>query len=67
MIRLHPAIEAEALEGGLDLTATLAGGRMVRRDGLLARPAILVLAMAERCPPAWPRASRNASTAGDTR
>jgi magnesium chelatase subunit D len=51
VIRLHPGMEAEALEGGLDLTATLAGGRMVMRDGLLSLPAILVLSMAERCPP----------------
>jgi magnesium chelatase subunit D len=50
VVRLHPGMEAEALEGGLDLTATLAGGRMVRREGLLARPSILVLSMAERCP-----------------
>lgn len=51
VVRLHPAMEHEALEGGLDLTATLAGGQMVMRDGLLARPSVLVLAMAERCPP----------------
>ncbi len=51
MIRLHPAMEHEALDGGLDLATTLATGKMVLRDGLLARPAILVLGMAERCPP----------------
>jgi magnesium chelatase subunit D len=48
--RLHPAIGDEALFGGLDLTATLASGRPVRADGILARPAALVLTMAERCP-----------------
>jgi len=51
VVRLHPAMGQEAMEGGLDLTATLTGGQMVMRDGLLARPSVLVLAMAERCPP----------------
>jgi magnesium chelatase subunit D len=48
--KLHPAMGDEALYGGLDLTATLAAGRPVRSEGLLARPAALVLTMAERCP-----------------
>lgn len=48
--RLHPGIGDEALFGGLDLTATLAAGRPVRSEGLLARPSALVLTMAERCP-----------------
>jgi magnesium chelatase subunit D len=48
--RLHPSLGDEALFGGLDLTATLAEGRQVRTEGLLARPSALVLAMAERCP-----------------
>ena len=51
VVRLHPAMEREALDGGLDLTATLSGGKMVRREGVLARPSVLVLSMAERCPP----------------
>ena len=51
VVRLHPAMEREALDGGLDLTSTLSGGKMVLRDGLLARPSVLVLSMAERCPP----------------
>ncbi len=51
VLRLHPGTSGDALDGGLDLAATLASGRMVQRDGLLARPAILVLTMAERCPP----------------
>ncbi|MCX7289181.1 MAG: VWA domain-containing protein [Rhodobacterales bacterium] len=48
--RLHPALGDEALYGGLHLTATLAAGRPVRSEGLLARPSALVLTMAERCP-----------------
>ena len=48
--RLHPALGDEALYGGLDLTATLAAGRPVRSEGVLARPSALVLTMAERCP-----------------
>lgn len=46
--RLHPAISDEALFGGLDLSATLASGQMIREKGLLETPCILVLAMAER-------------------
>ena len=48
--RLHPSLGDEALFGGLDLTATLAEGRQVRTEGMLARPSALVLTMAERCP-----------------
>jgi magnesium chelatase subunit D len=48
--KLHPATGDEALFGGLDLTATLAAGRMVHRAGLLAEPCLVVLTMAERCP-----------------
>ena len=48
--RLHPSLGDEALFGGLDLTATLAEGRQVRTEGLLAQPSLLVLTMAERCP-----------------
>jgi magnesium chelatase subunit D len=50
VIRLHPGIESDALEGGLDLAATLSQGRPVLRAGLLAEPSVLVLTMAERCP-----------------
>ena len=46
--RLHPAISDEALFGGLDLSATLAGGHLVQEKGLLETPGTLVLAMAER-------------------
>ena len=45
---LLPAISDEALFGGLDLSATLAAGQMVKEKGLLATPGPLVLAMAER-------------------
>lgn len=48
--RLHPAISDEALFGGLDLSATLASGHLVRELGLLATPGTLILAMAERAP-----------------
>jgi magnesium chelatase subunit D len=48
--KLHPSLGDEALYGGLDITATLAAGRPVRSEGLLAHPAALVLTMAERCP-----------------
>lgn len=49
--RIHPGIEDAQLLGGLDLTATLAAGRPVASQGLLAAPAALVLTMAERTPP----------------
>ena len=50
-VTLRHGLEDEALFGGLDLTATLAQGRPVRRAGLLDRPGPLILTMAERCPP----------------
>lgn len=49
--RITPAIGDEALYGGVDLAATLATGRKVISGALLASPAPLCLAMAERCPP----------------
>ncbi|MEQ6250740.1 magnesium chelatase subunit D [Sulfitobacter sp. HNIBRBA3233] len=51
LTRLHPAMGAEALEGGIDVSATLSGGTLTRTRGLLATPATLVLAMAERAQP----------------
>jgi magnesium chelatase subunit D len=48
--KLHPSLGDDALFGGLDIAATLAAGRPVRSEGLLARPSALVLTMAERCP-----------------
>jgi magnesium chelatase subunit D len=52
--RLPASADAEALDGGLDLTATLAAGRPVTRPGLLADigDGILVVPMAERLTPA---------------
>ena len=49
--RIHPGIDDRALFGGLDLAATLASGHPVRGAGILDAPCILVLTMAERCPP----------------
>lgn len=50
--RLHPAMDDEALTGGVDLAATLAAGHAVHRDGLLRRDGPFVLGMAERAGPA---------------
>ena len=47
--RLHPEIGDEALFGGLDLVATLQAGSPVVSAGIFANPALLILAMAERC------------------
>jgi magnesium chelatase subunit D len=51
--RLPASADAEALDGGLDLTATLAAGRPVTRPGLIAEigNGILVVPMAERLSP----------------
>ena len=49
--RIHPGIDDRALFGGLDLAATLATCTPVRGPGLLDAPCILILTMAERCPP----------------
>jgi magnesium chelatase subunit D len=49
--KIHPGITDDQLFGGVDLSATLTAGHLVRSRGLLAEPAALVLAMAERCPP----------------
>ena len=59
--RLPASADAEALDGGLDLTATLAAGRPVMRPGLLAEigDGVLVVPMAERL--AAPLAARLAS------
>ena len=50
--RLSPQIGDEALYGGLDAVGSLQAGRPVLRRGMLDRPSLLVLTMAERCPPA---------------
>jgi magnesium chelatase subunit D len=49
--RIHPTVTDDALYGGLDLAATLATGEMALRDGIIAPGRVLVLTMAERCPP----------------
>jgi len=48
--RLPPSVADDALLGGLDLTATLAAGRPVQRQGLLeaSEGGVLVMPMAER-------------------
>lgn len=48
--RLPPSADAEALDGGLDLAATLAAGRPVMRAGLIAEMAggVLLVPMAEQ-------------------
>ncbi len=50
--RIHPNITDEALLGGIDVTATLASGQLVERQGLLDTSGTLILTMGERCPPA---------------
>ncbi|MFZ4382097.1 MAG: VWA domain-containing protein [Sandarakinorhabdus sp.] len=52
--RLPGSADADALDGGLDLTATLASGKPVHRIGLLreARGQLLLVPMAERLNPA---------------
>ncbi len=52
--RLPASADAEALEPGLDLTATLASGRPVMKPGLLAEigAGVLLVPMAERLSPA---------------
>jgi magnesium chelatase subunit D len=52
IVRLHPAMGAEELHGGIDLAETLRLGGAQYHQGLLARrDATLVLPMAERCTP----------------
>jgi magnesium chelatase subunit D len=50
--RLARNIDVEALDGGIDLGATLAGGTAVRSAGLLARGGVFVVTYAERIDPA---------------
>lgn len=47
--RIHPAMPREALFGGIDLTATLTSGKIMKTQGLLGDGVTPVLAMAERC------------------
>lgn len=46
--RLHPGMGPEALDGGLDLSATLGAGTLTRTRGLLDTPGVFLLPMAER-------------------
>jgi magnesium chelatase subunit D len=50
-IRLHPAMPHDVLTGGIDVSASLAEGTLVRQRGLLQRSdAQMILTMAERTP-----------------
>lgn len=50
--RLHPAMTLEALDGGVDVSASLSQGALIRHRGLLdGSDKTLLLAMAERVPP----------------
>jgi len=46
--RLHPNISDEQLFGGVDLSATLSSGKLVRSSGILGTPTAMLLPMAER-------------------
>ncbi len=51
-VRLHPQMTGDALDGGLDVSATLGSGTVVMQRGLLHRePSMLILPMAERASP----------------
>lgn len=49
LLKLHPAMDDDALFGGIDLTETLTRGTMVLRKGLIGRDGTPILTMAERC------------------
>jgi len=49
LLKLHPAMDDDALFGGIDLTETLSTGNLTLRSGLIGRDGTAVLAMAERC------------------
>jgi magnesium chelatase subunit D len=49
--RLHPDIGDDALFGGIDLAQTLGLGTVTRTQGLLQKPGVLILPMAERAKP----------------
>lgn len=49
LIKLHPAMDDDALFGGIDLTETLTLGKMMLRSGLIGQNGTAVLSMAERC------------------
>ncbi|WP_299031956.1 magnesium chelatase subunit D [uncultured Sulfitobacter sp.] len=49
--RLHPAMTADALDGSIDVSATLSSGTLTETRGLLARAGPFILTMAERTDP----------------
>lgn len=49
--RIHPGLTDTQLFGGLNIATSLTEGRLVRDEGLADSPAMLILPMAERCPP----------------
>ena len=68
LAKLHPAMTSEALDGSLDLTATLDSGRLIHHDGLLARTErLFALAMAERTAPYLAARLAKALDTGDMR
>ena len=50
-VRLHPEMGDEVLNGGVDLTASLAAGTIVHAGGILDRANTWILSMAERSTP----------------
>jgi magnesium chelatase subunit D len=49
--RLHPAMKSDALDGGIDVAATLSSGTLTQTRGVLGNKGAFVLAMAERAEP----------------
>lgn len=49
--RLHPTMGTEALDGSIDVSATLSSGTLTQTQGLLSKSGPFVLAMAERAEP----------------
>ncbi|WP_370398921.1 magnesium chelatase subunit D [Sulfitobacter sp. JB4-11] len=67
-LRLHPALPQDALDGGVDVAASLAQGQLIHHRGLLHTGAdMLLLTMAERTPPLMATTLANAlETGSDT-
>lgn len=63
--KLPRSIDVEALDGGLDLAATLAAGAPVLQQGMLARCDVMIVAMAERLDPAVAARLGQAMDSGD--
>lgn len=49
--RIHPSMTDEALLGGIDISATLSAGKVMKTRGLIQPNAILTITMAERLTP----------------